>query len=175
MEEAKLDRKGIFCFLSITFVVTYIIEGVLILTGFRVAHLPAMYGQFTVVAVMWVPALATVLTIRFITDEGFAIANLHFGSWKPYVTAGLLVPSCFVTIYAVTWLMGLGQPDWKLDRFLATVGAGAGTGPASTPSPFFVLPVLYLVALVISPLVNGVFGFGEELGWRGYLLPKLMV
>jgi membrane protease YdiL (CAAX protease family) len=175
MEERKLDRKGIFSFLSITFVITYIIEGALILRGFRVAQIPAMYGQLAIVAVMWVPALATVLTIRFITHEGFAIANLHFGSRKPYVAAGLLVPACFVIIYAVTWLMDLGQPDWHLEQFLATVGAGTGTGPTSMPSPLFMLPVLYVVTLVISPFVNGVFGLGEELGWRGFLLPKLMV
>ena len=26
----------------------------------------------------------------------------------------------------------------------------------------------------MGPTVNGLFGFGEEFGWRGYLLPKLM-
>ncbi len=43
------------------------------------------------------------------------------------------------------------------------------------PSPALVLPGLFFVTLIISPFINGLFGFGEELGWRGYLLPKLMV
>jgi hypothetical protein len=116
---------------------------------------------------MWVPALAAVLTVRFITREGFAIANLRFGSWKPYLTVGLLVPACFVIIYAVTWLLGLGQPDWKLEQFLATVGATAGTEPPPMPSPVFVLPVLYVVTLVTSPFVNGVFGFRATVTLRG--------
>jgi len=175
MEETKLDLKGIFSFLSITFVVTYAIEGGLILSGFRMTQLPASYGQLIVAAVMWVPALATVLTIKFVTREGFAIVNFRFGSWKPYLTSGLLVPICFVFIYGLTWLLGLGQPDWELEQFLATIRSAAGTDLPPMPSPALVLPVLFVVTLVITPFINGLFGFGEELGWRGYLLPKLMV
>ena len=57
MEETKLDRKGIFSFLSITFAVTCAIEGGLILSGFRMTQLPAGYGQLIIAAVMWVPAI----------------------------------------------------------------------------------------------------------------------
>ena len=175
MEDTKLDPKGIFSFLSITFVVTYAIEGGLILSGFRMTQLPANYGQLIIAAVMWVPALATVLTIKFVTREGFAIVNFRFGSWKPYLTSGLLVPICFVFIYGLTWLLGLGQPDWELEQFVATIRSAAGTDLPPLPSPALVLPVLFVVTLVIAPFINGLFGFGEELGWRGYLLPKLMV
>ena len=175
MEETKLDPKGIISFLSITFVVTYAIEGGLILSGFRMTQLPAIFGQLIVAAVMWVPALATVLTIKLVTREGFAIVNFRFGSWKPYLTSGLLVPVCFVLIYGLTWLLGLGQPDWELVQFLAAIRLAAGTDLPAMPSSVLVLPVLFVVTLVISPFINGLFGFGEELGWRGYLLPKLMV
>ncbi len=111
MEENKLDLKGVLSFLSITFVMTYAIEGLLILNGFRITQMPAFYGQLIIAGVMWVPALAAVLTIKFVTHEGFAILNFRIGSWKPYLTSGLVVPMCFIFIYGLTWMLGLGQPD----------------------------------------------------------------
>ena len=175
MAKAKPDIKGVLSFLSLTFIITYGIEGALILSGFRVTQLPAAYGQLIIAAVMWVPALATVLTIKFVTREGFAVVNIRFGAWKPYLTSGLVIPLCFVIIYGLTWLLGLGQPDWQLQQFQETVSSAAGASLPPAPSTALVIPVLYVVTLLIAPFVNGLFGFGEEMGWRGYLLPKLMV
>jgi len=175
MEENRFDLKGIFSFLLITFAVTYTIEGLLILNGFRITEVPAFYGQLIIAAVMWVPALAAILTIKFVTLEGFAILNFRIGSWKPYLTSALVVPLCFIFIYGLTWLLGLGQPDWGLEQFMASISSVTGTDIPPMPSRALVLPGLFFVTLFISPFINGLFGFGEELGWRGYLLPKLMV
>lgn len=41
---------------------------------------------------MWAPALATTLTIKLVTHEGFAITNLRFGSWRPYLKTALGIP-----------------------------------------------------------------------------------
>ena len=78
-----IDRKDVFSFLSITFVLTYLIEGALIASGFRVTEIPAMAGQLIITGVMWVPALATVITIKFVTKEGFAITNFVLGVGNP--------------------------------------------------------------------------------------------
>ena len=60
-----IDRKGIISFLLITFGITYLMEGILILSGFRVTLIPAVIGQYTMLIAMWVPALATFITTRY--------------------------------------------------------------------------------------------------------------
>jgi membrane protease YdiL (CAAX protease family) len=67
----------------------------------------------------------------------------------------------------------LGQPDWQLTGFRALM-ASTGVETSTMPPPAVILPAVFLASLFLGPTVNGVFGFGEELGWRGYLLPKLM-
>lgn len=171
--QTAVDRKGIVSFLLITFGITYAIESALILAGFRVTDIPPMYGQFAIAGVMWVPALATVLTVKLITREGFGVTSIRVGPLRPYVTSALVVPACFIVIYGLTWLLGLGQPDWQLADFRALI-ASSGADVSTMPPPGMVLLALFLVSLIVGPTVNGLFGFGEELGWRGYLLPKLM-
>ncbi len=173
-EKPAIDRRGIFSFLAITFVVTYVIEGALILGGFRIVPGATSWGQYIILAVMWVPGVAAVLTVKLITREGFGALRLRFGSWRPYAIAALIVPACFLVIYLLTWLLGLGQPDWKFTSFLDQIAKQSAGEMPPMPSPFLVWPAIFFATLVVAPFFNGLFGFGEELGWRGYLLPKLM-
>jgi hypothetical protein len=168
-----IDRKGIISFLLITFGVTYAIEGTFIFAGLRLTGVPPLYGPLIIAGVMWVPAVATVLTIKLITHEGFAVTNFRIGALRPYLTSALVVPACFVATYTLTWLLGLGQPDWQLAGFRALM-ASSGVETSTMPSSALILPAVFLASLGLGPTINGIFGFGEEFGWRGYLLPKLM-
>ncbi len=168
------NRKGIIAFLLITFGITYLAEGILILSGFRVTNLPAVVGQYVIAGVMWVPAVAALLTIRFVTHEKASSLLLRFGpSWKPYLAIALLIPLSFGLTYLLTWLLGLGRPDWQLSSFFATIAA-SGVDMSTAPSPALLLSGLLAISLVGAPFFNSLFGLGEELGWRGFLLPRLM-
>lgn len=169
-----IDRKGILAFLLITFGITYFLEGILILSGVRIGLTPAPIMQFTVMGAMWVPAIATLIVTRFITHEKLSTTGLRFGpSWKPYAFTALIIPLTFALTYAVTWLLGLGSPDWQLKSFLALM-ASTGADMSTAPDPTLLLVGLLAISLFAAPFFNNILGFGEEWGWRGYLLPRLM-
>jgi len=169
-----LNRKGIFSFLAITFGITYAVEIGMILSGvtFSLMNTP-LFAQLVVAAVMWVPALATFITIRFITHEKFSDTLLRFGSWKGYLVSWVGVLVFFILAYGLTWLLGIGKPDWQMQS-LFKLAADSGADMSTAPDPSLILAALFGSSLFIGPWINSIFGFGEEWGWRGYLLPHLM-
>ena len=174
IEVKMFNRKAVFSFLLITFGITYLLEGILILSGFRVTQIPAIGGQLAIALVMWAPTVAALVTIRFITHEKTSSIWLRFGpSWKPYLVTALIIPLTFVITYLLNWGLGLGQPDWQLEQFFASI-ATTGVDMSTAPQPAALLGGLFFASLVPAPLFNSIFGLGEELGWRGFLLPRLM-
>jgi uncharacterized protein len=171
--QTQLERKGILTFLIITFAITYAIEGALIASGFRFAAIPGAFGQMVVMIAMWVPTAATVITVKFVTHEKPALPNLRFGAWRAYVATAIILPVCFALVYGITWALGLAQPDWSLEQFRAMF-LTAGINFPPIPNPGQVLLGLFFASVVVAPFFNGLVALGEEIGWRGYLLPRLM-
>jgi membrane protease YdiL (CAAX protease family) len=169
-----MDRKGILSFLLITFTLTYVIEGGLLLSGFQFSALPPAYGTVVVACAMWIPAIATLITAKYVTREGLSIASIRIGSLRPYLVSALIVPVAFAIIYAISWGLGLVQPDWDLIEFRSMIASVAGSEIPPIASPGLALVGVFIGSTLAAPFFNSLFGFGEELGWRGYLLPKLM-
>ncbi|MGE0568106.1 MAG: CPBP family intramembrane glutamic endopeptidase [Bacteroidia bacterium] len=167
----EINVKGIVVFLVLTFLITY---GILFGIQFAgVSPILAGFGQYLVAAVMWVPGLVGFLINKYVDKKPISELIIKPRSWKPFLYAALVIPFCFLIIYLITFLFGLGNPDWEfngLQRKLAEQGAPELPIPDKTVAWIS----LYVVTLIFAPIMNGVFGFGEELGWRGYLLPKLM-
>ena len=136
---------------------------------------PAVAVQLAVAAMMFFPAVGVVLT-RLITREGLGNAWLrpHFrGNVKAYLLAWFGPGALTVLGMGLYFLLFPGTFDPELRYFretLAAAGADFSTLPISLP---LLMVIQGLQGLLLAPALNFVTCFGEEWGWRGYLLPKM--
>ncbi|GAA4619526.1 CPBP family glutamic-type intramembrane protease [Saccharopolyspora hordei] len=126
---------------------------------------------------MLTPTLA-VLAVRAVDHRAPARewardTGLTFGP-RPGRTGALLVAAWFGTALlsavAVAVSAALGLLELDLEGFSLVAGALGGSVPLDVET----VVLLQLVsAVLVAPLVNSVLAFGEEWGWRGWLLPRL--
>lgn len=125
--------------------------------------------QLYVLPGAFAPAIAAFVVRKWITREGFADAGLRLNlhRWPYYLFAWLLPLLVVAVIVAEATLMGIGQPDFTLERAIASGIAGRDLRAADNPG-LLIVPQVMMVALLSIPLL-----WGEEFGWRGYLQIRL--
>jgi uncharacterized protein len=111
-------------------------------------------GGILLIPLMWSPAVASVIA-RLVLREGFSDVSFRFGGLRtlPWIALGLILPSVVGTLaYGTAWLTGL-------------IGFKGSTGG-------FVMGVV--VAATYAAVIGCLYTAGEEIGWRGYMLTRLI-
>lgn len=127
---------------------------------------------------MLFPAIG-VATTRLFTGEGFRnawIGPVHFKQTWRYYLIGWFGPIVLVAIgAAVYFVLNPGQFDTSMSSFVekARQMEAAGQSIGMSSSQIAALGYAQLALVIVAPLLNCVTCFGEEWGWRGYLLPHL--
>lgn len=128
---------------------------------------------------MFFPAIGVVIT-RLLTGEGFK--NLWFKpmsfkrTWLYYVI-GWLGPILLVAVGALVYfLLFPNDFDPSMASFVDTMAIQLQSVGQSVPtdSELRQIALMQLGLVFVAPLLNVFTCFGEEWGWRGYLLPHLM-
>jgi uncharacterized protein len=169
------ERSGIVWFLAITFGLTWGIEGLMLAKGVSFTRIPPAFAQYIVAGLMWAPAIGAALTRRFVLRQSLRPpeARLRIGSLRPYAVVLVLMPVLFAAVYGLTLLLGLGRLDLSLKDLLAQMAA-ARPSPAPEIPKGALLAGIALASVLFAPFINTLFAFGEEYGWRGFLLPRLL-
>ncbi len=170
----SVDWRAVGAYVAVAYGLAWTAEGIALARGVRFTSL-TLGTTALLAAVMFTPAIAAFIVGRFITREGFATAGLRRGPWRPYLVVWIGVPLLVVGIYALTVLIGLGRFDPTLAQLTARMKEFSGGQPLpDLPSPLVLAAAMLAQSLTFGVLITSLFTFGEEFGWTGYLLVRLL-
>lgn len=178
----KQDTKRIVIYLAVTFIITYLVEFLVVIPiayDSTLSGLPPMAAQLVVGSVMFIPALGVLIT-RLVTKEGFKnalIKPVQFKRTFKYYLMAWFGPALLTVVgAAVYFLLFPADFDPTLSS-AATMLNQAVTMQGGTEIPADAIAGIVwgqiAVGIVLAPVLNCLTCFGEEWGWRGYLVPKV--
>ncbi len=144
-------RRRVVIFLVLTYALSSIFYTLIISAG-RLKMLP-------VLGLMWCPGVAALIT-RLATQGNLRGIGWGWGKTRWQVLAYLGPAVLALVVYGLVWATGIGglSPQGLIEhanRFSESI------------------PVILAVFATVGLLQGAVFALGEEIGWRGLLVPEL--
>ena len=159
-ERKKRARTGLLVYFGTLVPLSAVCSGLAISTG----------NYLWVTVMMFMPAVSSIIA-RVGLREGMADISLRLGGRrgrKALVSGWLLPAGVGFVAYGIGWVTGLTP-------FTApSLGLFRQVLPLQEISPAITFLVSLLITMTIVTLYSCPFTLGEELGWRGYMLTRLV-
>jgi uncharacterized protein len=176
--QQNLDWNGIIAFITIAFLLAWTIASPM---WFNTEGLKHPLAPYLLPLIMFAPSIAAFIVLRWVSPEADikTATGLRLGdknTWPRYwLLCWLGMPLLVLAALALSALFGVYKIDMEnfsgLQQMLAQKEAGA-TLMESVSVKWLV--AIQLGSILVAPIFNLIFSLGEEWGWRGYLLPKLL-
>jgi len=155
-------RRDIVLYLLLATLLSGLVDALIIGKG----RLGAGFGLYSL-TLMWTPALAALLTCWW---RGIPLAELGW-RWPAtrWLLAGWLIPFGYAfAAYSVVWLSGLGR--YAEPGYVAQIEHQIGAPWLPRDVEVVLFTLLAGSAGVLRACMSAL---GEEIGWRGFLIPRL--
>jgi membrane protease YdiL (CAAX protease family) len=182
-EPTAMDWKRIGIFVAFAFGISWLTGLVIFLRGgiFESRELVPDSGiteAFVLMATgyMFAPAISHILT-RLVTREGWKNLWMRLDfkqSWGYLLLTWLGTPILIAVGAAIFFIFFPQFFDANLETLSTLIEELNATGQEIPFEPGTIALIQIFQAILLAPILNLVPTFGEEFGWRGYLLPKLL-
>jgi len=167
-----LQRKSLVWFTIIAFAISWPLFLAPLL--FHDLEPAARQGTLTAffASAMWGPGIAAIVVTLILEKKPFKSLRLNtLGPKRFYAWAWFLPPVLIILSGLLTILVGAGELDTGFTFMKQQMEQSSTVLPIPASA---VVAIQILQALILGPLINLIFAIGEEIGWRGFLLPRLM-
>lgn len=159
MDPVQRARRGLAIFFAVLVPVSVLLERNII-----------KHGELTpegFAPLVWTPCFASIVA-RIVMREGISDVSFRIDRRSARaILLGCIYPiAVAVPAYGIAWALGVGHFE---PAAMHPLGFEV---PGNTPGER--LLVNALIAVTVAPLAMGILALGEEIGWRGYMLTRLI-